>query len=116
LLLRSSAGCATLLEAFAAEDRTSLRRLKRDGGLFAAMRAARARLYFLIAVHGSRAHGSNALGLARLAALGLVLELFVVEEKLFAGGEEKLRAAIDALEQPVLEFHVRSPRPSCELQ
>lgn len=80
------------------------------------MRAARARLHFLISVHRSRADSSNAFSFAGLAALGLVLELFVVEEKLFAGGEEKLRAAIDALEQPVLEFHVRSPRPSCELR
>jgi hypothetical protein len=34
-----------------------------------------------------------------------------VKEELFACGEEKLRAAINALEQPILEFHVRSPRP-----
>ena len=93
-----------------------MRRLKRDGSLFSAMRAVGSRLHLLVAVHRSRAYRSNAFGLARLAALGLVLELLVVEEKLFAGGEEKLRAAIDALEQPVLEFHVRSPRPSCDIR
>jgi hypothetical protein len=31
--------------------------------------------------------------------------LFVVEEELFAGGENKIIAAINALEHPVLEFH-----------
>ena len=33
-------------------------------------------------------------GLARLTALGVVLELFVEEEKLFTGGEDELTAAI----------------------
>ncbi len=112
---RSACG-TTLLEAFAAEHRASLRWLERDGGLFSAMRAVGARLHFLVAVDRTRAYRSDAFGLARLAALGLIPELLVVEEELFAGGEEKLRAAIDALEQPVLEFHVRSPRPSCELR
>ena len=114
LFLSGCASGAALLEAFATEHRTPLCWLKRDGRFFAAMRAARARLHFLISVRRSRADSSNAFSFAGLAALGLVLELFVVEEKLFAGGEEKLRAAIDALEQPVLEFHVRSPRPSRE--
>jgi hypothetical protein len=41
---------------------------------------------------------ANALGLALLAVLGVVLELFVVEEKLLAGGEHELGAAIDALQ------------------
>ena len=110
------AGRAALLEAFAAEHRTSLCWLEGDGGFLAAMRAVRARLHLLIAIYGSRANRSDALGFARLATFGLVLELLVVEKELFAGSEEKLRAAIDALEQPVLEFHVRSPRPSRELQ
>lgn len=116
LFLSGCASGAALLEAFATEHRTPLCWLKRDGRFFAAMRAARARLHFLISVCRSRADSSNAFSFAGLAALWLVLELFVVEEKLFAGGEEKLRAAVDALEQPVLEFHVRSPRPSCELR
>ena len=71
------------------------------------MRAGSTRFYLLIAVGWSRAYSSGAFCLAGLAAFGFVLELFVVEEKLFARREEKLRAAIDALQQPVLEFHVK---------
>jgi hypothetical protein len=40
---------------------------------------------------------ANALRLALLAALGVVLELFVVEEDLLAGREDKLGAAVNAL-------------------
>jgi hypothetical protein len=35
--------------------------------------------------------------------------LFVVEEELFARGENKIIAAINALEHPVLEFHCEAP-------
>jgi hypothetical protein len=47
----------------------------------------------------------NAFRLAILAALGFVLELFVVEEELLAGGEDEIRTAVDALQNLVLEFH-----------
>ncbi len=50
-------------------------------------------------------HGSGALAFAVLAALGFVLELFVVEEKLFAGGEDEIVTAVNALESLILEFH-----------
>jgi hypothetical protein len=53
---------------------------------------------------GSGEHG-YALGLAGFAALGLVLELFVVEKKLFTGSEDKVGAAIDAFQHLVLKFH-----------
>ena len=97
------------MEALPAEHRTSLRRLKGDSGLLAAVGATRACFHFLVRVRRSRAHGRRALCLTRLAALGFVLELFVVEEELFASREEKFRAAVDALQHPVLEFHVISP-------
>jgi hypothetical protein len=42
--------------------------------------------------------------------LGIVLELFVVEEKLLAGGEYEFSAAIDALQDLILEFHGRLPQ------
>jgi hypothetical protein len=42
--------------------------------------------------------------------LGIVLELFVVEEKLLTGGEDKLSAAVVAFEDSILEFHGRLPR------
>lgn len=43
--------------------------------------------------------------LALFTALGFVLELFVVEEKLFTSGENKIRATIDTLQNFVLELH-----------
>jgi hypothetical protein len=45
------------------------------------------------------------LGLAILAALGFVAELFVVKEKLFPGGENEISTAIDAGKYLVLKFH-----------
>lgn len=52
----------------------------------------------------------RALGLALLAALGIVLEIFVVKEELFARSEDEFRAAINALENFIREFHGRLPR------
>jgi hypothetical protein len=62
---------------------------------------------------GLRAHtraAAGALRLALLAVLGVVLELFVVEEKLLAGGENELSAAIDALQNSIGKFHGRIPQ------
>jgi len=42
--------------------------------------------------------------------LRVVLELFVVEEKLLSGGENKFSAAIIALKDSVGKFHGRLPR------
>jgi len=47
---------------------------------------------------------SLALGLACLAALGLILEILVVEEVLFSRCEYEIRAAIDAFENAVLKL------------
>ena len=44
------------------------------------------------------------LGLAILAALGLILEVFVVEEMLFSRCEYEIRCAIDALEDAILKL------------
>ena len=60
----------------------------------------------------SRADRCKPLVLAILAALGFVLELFVVEEKLFARGEHEIGTAVNALQHPVLEFHPRLLWPS----
>ena len=49
-------------------------------------------------------HG-NALVLTGLAAFGLVAELLIVKEDLLAGRENEIRAAIDTLENLILEFH-----------
>jgi hypothetical protein len=84
-----------------------LRRLEGHGGFFAAARAGRARLHLLIpgARRRSRADRGCAFRLAGLTTFGFVLELFIVEEKLFAGRENELSPAIDAFEYSVLEFH-----------
>ena len=59
----------------------------------------------------SSKHG-YAFALAVLVAFRFVFELLVAEEELFTGGENKIRAAINALENLVLVFHlkVRSQR------
>ena len=50
------------------------------------------------------------LGFAIFTALGLVLEVFVVEEVLFSRCEYKIRCAIDALEDAILKLgHVCFP-------
>jgi hypothetical protein len=41
---------------------------------------------------------------------GVVLEFFVVEEKLLAGGENELGAAIEALQNSVGILHGRLPQ------
>jgi len=51
------------------------------------------------------------LGLAILTALGLILEVFVMEEVLFSRCEYKIGTAIDALEDAILKLgHVVVPR------
>jgi hypothetical protein len=52
---------------------------------------------------------ARALGLALLAVLGVVFELFIVEEDLLAGSKHKLGAAVAALQDSIGEFHVRLP-------
>jgi hypothetical protein len=98
---RSGAGGGLPLgEAFATEDWPALRGSKRDGGIFATLGASGAgfdaRVWVSVAARrGRRVENCYALGLAGFAALGLILELLIVEEQLFAGGEDKFRAAID---------------------
>ena len=62
------------------------------------MGAGSAGFDFLIRVRWRRSHSRCPLCFAGLAALGLVLELLVVEEQLFAGSKGKLRTAVDALQ------------------
>jgi hypothetical protein len=93
-----------LLEALAAVDRAALRRFERDRSLFAALRA--------------NGLGFDALGdcrtrfvalrttpLARLAPFGFVFKSLVNEEHLLAGGENKLRTTVGALENFIVIFH-----------
>jgi hypothetical protein len=106
----SGGGGGLLLgEALAAEDGATLRGAKGDGSLLAALRADRpsfdARKVVGVA-HGLWG-GKNgyALGFASFAALGLVLELFIVKKQLFPGGKNKVRAAVDAGQYLILKFH-----------
>jgi hypothetical protein len=55
----------------------------------------------------------GAFTLAVFAAFRFVLELFIVEEKLFASGENKVGATIYTLENFVLEVHFESAPFSC---
>ena len=92
-----------LLKADAAENRPALSGLEGHRCFSAALRTVDP---------GFRAHpgaAADALRLALLAVLGVVLELFLVEEKLLAGGEYKLSAAIAALQDSVLKFHGQLP-------
>jgi hypothetical protein len=59
-----------------------------------------------------RSQHSHAFVLAVFTAFRFVFKLLIAEKELFAGGEYKVRAAIDALENLVLVFHlkVRSQR------
>ena len=53
---------------------------------------------------------AGALGLALFAALGVILEILVVEKELFARSEDEFGAAINTLENLIREFHGRLPR------
>src|ERR1051326_9109480 len=106
----SSGRCSPLLlEAFPAKYRASLRRLERNSGFLAALRTDGPRFDLRIAA-GSRSGSQHAgpLRFARLTPLGLVLELLVVEKQLLPGSENKIRAAVHALQSLVLEFHWKS--------
>jgi hypothetical protein len=51
----------------------------------------------------------RAFGLAILAALRLVFEVFIVEEELFPGSENEIGATIYALKNLILELHGDAP-------
>ena len=78
----------TLLKARPAQDRTALGRLERHGGLCCALRAGETRL------RANSRGSARALRLALLAVLGIICELFVVEEQLLAGCKNEVGAAI----------------------
>jgi len=87
-------------EALAAVDRAALRWLEGNRGLPPALRAHRHGFGF-----GEPATGRTlALCLTALAALGFVLEVFVVEEVLFSRCKNKIRSAVHTLENAVLKL------------
>jgi hypothetical protein len=77
--------------------------------LFSASRAGGLGLDLGVAVGlsgcGGRAEDGDPLGLASFATLGLVLELFIVKEKLFPGSENEITPTVDTFQHLVLKFH-----------
>ena len=93
-----------LLEAAPAQHRPALSGFERNRSLRPAHRT------------GNTSLGTDPLApprafcFALLAALGVVLELFVVEEELLSCRKNKVGAAVDALKYSIREFHDRFPR------
>jgi hypothetical protein len=102
-------GRLLLGEAFTAEDGAILRGAEGDSGLLATLGAGRpsfdTREVVSVAQGLRGSKNGDALGLAGFAALGLVLELFVVEKQLFPGGKNEVGAAVDAGQYLILKFH-----------
>ena len=94
-------------ETFPAIHGATLSRLERHGGLTTALRARGHRLG--LGKSAATTGRTLALRLAGLAALGLVLEVLIVEEVLFSRCKYKICSAIDALEDAVLEFRHTDP-------
>src|SRR5258708_1983069 len=98
-----------LLKTFPAEHRTSLRPPKRNGGFLPALRTTGLGLRTHRAAVGAAARRLRALGLAGLAAFGLVLKALIGEKHLFAGRKYKLGATLRAFQNLVMVFHGSVP-------
>ena len=93
-----------------AKYRTALRWLERDSSFPLAAGADGLGFHSLIVAAVLRqSQRLCAFTLAVLAAFRFVFELFIVEEKLFASGENKVSATIYTFENFILEVHLRVP-------
>jgi hypothetical protein len=92
-----------LLKTRTAENRSALCWLEGNGSVRTACRAGCTGL-------GPHAPAARTFRLALLAVLGIVLELFIVEEELLARGEHEVNAAVSALQDSVDKFHGRFPK------
>jgi hypothetical protein len=102
---------APLLKTFAAVDGPALSRLEGNRSFLPALRAGGFR-FGALKPAGTGAFCSSRL--AGLTTLGLVLEALIGEEHLLAGGENKVRTAFRALQDPIVIFHGGSePRELC---
>ena len=100
-----------LLKTFAAINGPALSRLEGNRSFLPALRAGGFRFGALKSA-GTCAFCSSRL--AGLTTLGLVLEALIGEKHLLAGGENKLRTAFRALQDPIVIFHGGSePRELC---
>jgi len=98
-------------EAGSAKDRATLRRIKGNRGLFAALGAGHSYLNALLDSgnlgRGDRRQPIILRMFARLASFGFVLQTFVVKEDLFAGRPNEWLAAIDACDRSILKVRRR---------
>jgi hypothetical protein len=98
-----------LRETLAAEDGATLGWAEGDSGFFATLRTYRTgfdprEMMRIPQALWVRKNG-HTLGLAVLAALGLILEVLIAEKDLFPGSKNELAPAIDAGQYLVIEFH-----------
>lgn len=98
-------------KAFAAKHGPTLSWTEWKGGFFPAIGAKDHGFLLDKAIRRSLSCGGTLL-FAGFASFRQILELFIVEEKLFSGGKNKVVAAIHALQHSVLEFHGIPFRPN----
>jgi hypothetical protein len=98
-----------LLEARPAEHRTTLRRLKRNGGFGGTLRT-NCPGFCAHAIAGS----GHTLDFALLAPLWIVFELLIVKEQLLPGGKDKVITTIRTFEYLIDEIHTRPPEHALE--
>jgi hypothetical protein len=107
-----SSSCFALLETLPAEHRPALRGLERNCSFALAPGANCLGLYPLHPPAALRqAKRLGALALAVFAAFWLILELFIVEEKLLTCGEDEICSTIHAFQNLILELHRTAPFP-----
>jgi hypothetical protein len=95
-----------LLEAFAAKHRAALGWFEWNRSFALASRANRLGFHPLVVASPlGKTEGLSAFFFALFTALRFVFELFIVEEELFTGREHEVCAAVDTLENLILELH-----------
>jgi hypothetical protein len=109
-----------VLKALPAQHRPSLRGPERYRGFFPALRTVRPGLSLRVRMPARRPMRRSpnhcySLALAIFAAFGFILELLVVEEKLFTRCEHEVRATIYTLQNLVLVFHLERRSHSASL-
>src|SRR5271157_3914676 len=115
-------GGSPLLEALPTENWPALGWLEGDGGLLAAARTVGPGFHSGTNSQGGCSGRGRPFGLAGLATFRFVLEVFIVEEQLFPGCKDEVSAAVNTLQNLVLEFHgellpsARDPKPWTRVQ
>jgi len=105
----SSSHRAARLEAFTAKYRAALRWPEGNRGFLPALRAVGSCFGSWSGTSSAATAAFRPFRLATLAALGFVLETLIGEKHLFAGGKNKLSAALRTLQDLIVEFHDPAP-------